>query len=136
MEQRKFRKQIERLTTEQLKVKKVVESHQEYMQERQTRLDQLAKEFTACRTGLQVLEPTPENLLQLWKKSEFFKEELLELSELMNEYFRRSNKRRFRAGDALQRLEQLTTQKVLPSKPSKQVFPSNEDALISNPFHY
>ena len=134
MEQRKFIRQVRRLTTEQLKVKEVVASHQAFMKERQERLDELAKEFSKCRASLALLEPTPDNLLALWKKSELFKEELLEVAELLNEYFRRSNKRSQRTNDAIVRLEDLASRKVQSTCSSPNA--TEEDRLLSNPFHY
>ena len=133
MEQRKFSKQVERLTNEQVKVKDVITSHRKYIQDRQLRLDQLALEFKTCRASLARLEPTPDNLRLLWEKSELFKEELLEISELLNEYFRRSKKRLNRTNDALQRHEQLSKAKVT-GRSTSCTQPTN-NTLISNPFH-
>ena len=125
-----MKRHLQRLTTEQLKTKETTKAHERFMKTRQGRLDKLAKEFALCRTSLAMQQPTPEHLLALWKKAELFKEELLEIGELLNEYFRRTEKRLQRTNDTLVKIEELSR----PASPTPQ--PRNtHEWMHTNPFH-
>lgn len=127
-----LKRQIGRLVNEQRKVQRVTKDHQQIVQDRYDRLQRLAQEFKQCRSSLTALDPTPEHLVTLWSQHEDFKEELLELAELLSEYFRRSNQRIQKADASITRLEQLTHAKkedVVHHRPS-----STTSHLVSNPF--
>ena len=127
MKPSQLKRKIRKLVAEQRKVQKITRDHRQIVQDRQKRLQGLAQEFQQCRTSLTVQDPTPKNLVALWSQTESFKEELLELAELINEYLRRSQTRIQKAEDAVARLERLV--------PADQpVAPSRTPRLISNPF--
>jgi len=110
--------------------------HMKWIEKRSKRLEVLAREFAICKERLCAQDKTTERMEVLWEASDLFKEEILEVAECVNEYFRTARKRR-RAHEKttsdLKRLQGAVAE--LGTKPEGRKKPTRGNGiLLTNPF--
>ena len=108
-----------------------------WIEKRSSRLNALAREFALCKQRLCGQEKTLARMELLWEATELFKEEILEVAECVNEYFRTARKRRRaqeKTTDDLKRLQ--VTIADLSAKPvgTTRSTTGHDGILLTNPF--
>ena len=123
--QRLKKKHVQRMT--------LTRDHHAWIEKRSARLQALAVEFKTCRQTLVAQVQTPQRVQLLWDATELFKEELLEVTECLNEYFKASEKRQQTLDQALEDILRLEASLAATPK-TRATKTTPEGVLVTNPF--
>jgi len=114
------------------KSRKFHSTHEDWVQQRTERLQNLAKEFRLNKQTLCQGEATPTQMQLLWDANELFKGELLEVCEILNEFFKRASQRDNMLKEMQREIDHIKAQNQHP--PSQQQVPTQHTLILTNPF--